>query len=282
MESVSDMKLRADVRSTRGSKHRGFTLIELAVVIAIVGLLLGGVLTPLATQLEARKTRETERLMREIKQALIGFAIVNGKLPCPDTLDPTETGGASLDGLEDCGFDQGFVPWATLDIRTTDAWGHLIAYRVTQEFTSAAVSGAECGANRLDQCDIGDIVVYTRGDDPLAGGGGETKEQLNLASTAVAVLVSYGANAVSARALDGTERILPAATTPATGADELENSARGIGDGDVTFASRLHTPGGANCDDAVEAEVFCEYDDLTLWLSRSVLIGELFNAGVLP
>ena len=62
----------------------GFTLVELAVVIAIIALLLGALLVPLATQHQLRKNKEAERELREIKEALIGFAIANGRLPWPD------------------------------------------------------------------------------------------------------------------------------------------------------------------------------------------------------
>ena len=64
---------------------RGFTLIELAVVIAIVALLLGALLVPLATQIQGRNVKETRESLAEIKEALMGYAMTQGRLPCPDT-----------------------------------------------------------------------------------------------------------------------------------------------------------------------------------------------------
>ena len=67
------------------SKHLGFTLVELAISIFIIALLLGSILVPLATQVEQRQISETQKTIEEIKEALIGFALANSYLPCPDS-----------------------------------------------------------------------------------------------------------------------------------------------------------------------------------------------------
>ncbi|HLD09715.1 MAG TPA: prepilin-type N-terminal cleavage/methylation domain-containing protein, partial [Methylophilaceae bacterium] len=54
----------------------GFTLVEMAVVLVIVGLLLAGLLMPLSAQLDQRNTTDTQKALAEIQQALIGYAIV--------------------------------------------------------------------------------------------------------------------------------------------------------------------------------------------------------------
>lgn len=76
----------------------GFTLIEIAMVLVIIGLLLGGLLMPLATQVDVQRRIETEKAMEQIKEALIGFAMVNGRLPCP--ADPAAPTGTSTAGVE--------------------------------------------------------------------------------------------------------------------------------------------------------------------------------------
>ena len=65
--------------------QQGFSVIELAVAVLILTLLLGSILVPLATQVEQRKVSDTRKALDEIREALIGFAIINGRLPCPDT-----------------------------------------------------------------------------------------------------------------------------------------------------------------------------------------------------
>jgi prepilin-type N-terminal cleavage/methylation domain-containing protein len=65
------------------SRSSGFTLVELAMVLFIVSLLIGGLLMPLSAQNEVRGRQETDRALANIREALIGFAAINGRLPCP-------------------------------------------------------------------------------------------------------------------------------------------------------------------------------------------------------
>ncbi len=67
----------------------GFTLVEMAVVLVIIGLLLGGLLIPLSTQMENDKRKETQATLAAIREALIGYAVINGSLrPAPATAAP--------------------------------------------------------------------------------------------------------------------------------------------------------------------------------------------------
>jgi len=69
---------------------RGFTLVELAIVLVIVTLLAGGMMMSLSSQMDQRARTETEQKLQEIREALIGYAAshiaADGKpyLPCPD------------------------------------------------------------------------------------------------------------------------------------------------------------------------------------------------------
>ena len=71
----------AEVLARRGS--RGFTLIEMAVVLLVVALILGSILVPLNAQVRQRNVAETQRTLEEIRQALIGYAMIHGHLPQP-------------------------------------------------------------------------------------------------------------------------------------------------------------------------------------------------------
>ena len=111
-------------------KHGGFTLVEMAVVLVIIGLLLGGLLVPLSTQVENERRTQTQKKLEEIKEALLGFAIVNDRLPCPDT---------NADGSEDtgCGANAfGDIPWQQLGVANQDSWGQTFKYGVDVGFTS--------------------------------------------------------------------------------------------------------------------------------------------------
>ena len=64
-------------------RQTAFTLVELAVVLAIVGLLLSSLTYTLAAHTEQRTREQTQRTLEQAREALIGFAITNGRLPCP-------------------------------------------------------------------------------------------------------------------------------------------------------------------------------------------------------
>jgi prepilin-type N-terminal cleavage/methylation domain-containing protein len=132
-------------------KHRsGFTLVELAIVLVIVGLLISAFLTPLAAQLEQSRNAEVRRDLLEIKEALLGFAIINGQLPCPDTDgNGTDDGCANTNATSTSG---GNVPWATLNTKQLDPWGRRYRYHVNNAFTTTFIlttTGSGAGLIRV-------------------------------------------------------------------------------------------------------------------------------------
>jgi len=107
--------------------HKGFTLVEMAVVLVIVGLMLGGMMIPLSAQMDRQKAFETKKRMEEIKEALIGFAILHGRFPCPSTVvDPSNAGFGVEDAVcppATAPTQDGYLPWKTLGVAETDGWG---------------------------------------------------------------------------------------------------------------------------------------------------------------
>ena len=277
--SMRQASPRGEGRTDRRRRHAGFTLVELAIVVAVVGFLLGAFLVPLRAQIEAARIRETERMLGEIRDALIGHAITRGALPCPDAVAdgidgaaPATCTGAALEGV---------LPFQALGVHRADAWGRFFEYRVTEEFTNRALTGQPPAAGRLDLTDAGDITVLSRGDDPGTGGTSEIKHQSNataLTRTAPAVVLSAGPNG-----LGGIGAATGAALAAPGGgaADEMENA-----DADATFVSRIHSRGAATCDDADETSAppppLCEFDDVVTWLSTPALMAGLVEARVLP
>lgn len=115
---------------------RGFTLIEIAIALFIVTLLLSAILVPLQKQMEQRRISETQKSLAEIKEALIGFAMMNDRLPYPSACassnaeNPTTTdlGNDPADptyGEENasCAGKDGYLPWKTLGVPPVDAFG---------------------------------------------------------------------------------------------------------------------------------------------------------------
>lgn len=249
--------------------NSGFTLIEVAVVIAIIGLLLGALLVPLATQVQATKIKATDKSLEEIREALLGFAITNGRLPCPDTgTDGIEDGG----GAAVCNNQQGTLPYASLGVAPLDAWGRRYTYRVTAEFTRNPVPGSVCVAvppdNRLGLCDVGDITISGRVTDPNVN----DKVERNLGVASAAVVVSHGPNGLGGSDLNGV-----AMAAVAAGTDEAENA-----NADAVFQFRSVSPPQGACSETDVAQPFCEFDDRVIWLSPNVLFNRLVTAGVLP
>jgi len=103
----------------------GFTLVEMAIVLAIVAMLLGGLLPTISGQMERQRRNETRKQIEEIKDSLIGYAIINGTLPCPTTQsDPSNANyGLSDAACNTSAATEGYLPWKTLGVPETDAWG---------------------------------------------------------------------------------------------------------------------------------------------------------------
>lgn len=235
---------------------RGFTLIEIAIVLVIVGLLLGGLLMPLAAQVDTRRVAETDAALEEIRDAIYGFAIANGRMPCPaDPSVASSTAGAGDERTPPCNgaSARGVVPWQTLGISETDAWGRRYTYRVTQTFADASPSSAlGCAtvgsAASFALCSTGNITV--------------TNGAASIASNIPAIVVSHGKNGLGAWLSDGTQLAGPSST------DEIENT-----DNDATFVSRTHSAAGSTSG---------EFDDLVAWVVPGILFNRMVAAKKLP
>src|SRR4051812_35690135 len=75
--------------------QRGFSLVEIAIVLVVVGLLVSGGLLGLAPVLAGNKISQTNAQMDRIEQALVLYVIQNGCLPCPAS--PTVMDGLARD-----------------------------------------------------------------------------------------------------------------------------------------------------------------------------------------
>jgi prepilin-type N-terminal cleavage/methylation domain-containing protein len=120
------------------SRSSGFTLIEMAMVLLIVGLLLSGSLNLLSAQVEVQQRRATQKILEDTKEALIGFAIINGRLPKPASSPTigTEKSAACTGNNPDI-VCTGFIPWTVLGTEKLDAWGKIIRYSVAPKLTTS-------------------------------------------------------------------------------------------------------------------------------------------------
>jgi len=123
--------------STTAPSESGFTLVEIAIVLLIVAVLVGYTAALLPKQQELKKYRAVEQEMDQIMAAIVGFAQVNGRLPCPAI--PNTAGNEDGGGGANCNNYGGFVPVNTLgltgrlnaDSLMLDPWGNPYRYYVT-------------------------------------------------------------------------------------------------------------------------------------------------------
>jgi prepilin-type N-terminal cleavage/methylation domain-containing protein len=230
---------------------KGFTLVEMAVVLVIIGLLIGGLLVPISAQIDLRNYSEERKSMEDINEALLGFAMSNGYLPCPaisssngaeDRTGNTCTGNKRL----------GFLPWATLGLHKLDSWGHIYRYSVTPAYTDSTTKIT------LSPLTAGDITVRTR----------DSAGALTALTTgnSPAVAVSMGKNGFLAYGDDGVQ----VANSSATNTDEVTN-----GNQSISFVSRTYTE---NTDMAFGGE----FDDLVSWISPGVYVSKMVTSNQLP
>lgn len=138
-------------------RPRGFTLVELAIVLVIVGIIAVMTLTFTTTSLNVQRNEVTRVKIRAVETAIVNFVAVNRRLPCP-ALGTQPTGPTA--GLEirnavapqddPCGSQQhGVIPWVALGLTVDDgqdAWGGRLTYRVDPVLTRD-------NAMDMSQCD---------------------------------------------------------------------------------------------------------------------------------
>ena len=229
---------------------QAFTLVEMAIVLVIVGLLLGGMLAPLSAQMEQRRVADTARALEEARDALAGFAARNGYLPCPAI--------SASNGLEDrigtrCanGRRLGFLPWATLGVPKLDAWQHLYLYSVTPAFSDSGVPF------RLNT--PRDITVASR--DAVG-----TLVPASAQNDIPAVVLSQGRNGFGAFSDVGVQ-------AADMGQGNVDEKANFQNDGRM-FIARGQADNPAAAGGA--------YDDIVVWLSPNILYNRMLGAQRLP
>lgn len=101
-------------------RSRGFSLVELSAVLIALGLVSVLLARFLGTAQEQQREEIGRDLLQRADDALLAFAMVHSRLPCPDN---------GVDGNEDCSAGQvGRLPWRTIGL--PDARARLVRYGV--------------------------------------------------------------------------------------------------------------------------------------------------------
>jgi len=246
----------------------GFTLVEMAVVLVIIGLLIGGFIISLPVQMDIRNIKVTQERLEEIKEALIGFAIINGYLPCPALDENGEAANYETSDKLICKtYDQsdGYLPWIDLGVGRYDGWGNPFRYRVDGKFSNQE-TGEFSIANppKNEQA----LEVRDRGGSSLSSFDPDLPA--NEGSYVVAIIFSCGKNG----------RPDPTPPTPGImiGGKRHSNDADGTRNSDA-----LCTNAVVNRDLYID-DVYVEdhFDDILVWLPKTILINRLVVAGKWP
>ena len=247
--------------------QRGFTLIELAIVMFIVTLLLGGMLLPLAGQQDIRNYGDTQKTLAEARDALLGFAMANDRLPCPASaasngLESPVGGGACTNPYD------GFLPAATLGLSPIDAQGYQLdgwggeTVRRVRYAISTANTNAFTTASGMRTTGMTTLAVAAAGDLKICNTG------VGMVTPGTATATCAATTALSADAVAVVYSLGKNAGTGGAGAEETHNpNPQSTVVADPAF---------------VNAAQGTAFDDQMLWLSKSTLFNRMVAAGRLP
>ncbi len=239
-------------------KVQGFSLVEMAMVIVVLTIILAVIAQPVANQIETRRVVDTQKKLEDVKEAIYGFTLVNGRLPRPAV---SATDGSEIATCATETGCTGFIPWSALGVDKADAWGTTIRYSATPAMAN--------GSFMLSTTGTKDVV--TRNGAAAAA----------LATNVAAVVWSHGKRNFGTDAQSNATR--PNIATGNT--DEIHNNTLPA----ITFSPTIPLVTGAGgtavfsrlpADNAAPAGG--EFDDLVSWIPTSILMGKMVQAGKLP
>ena len=274
------------------TRQGGFSLIEIALVLVIVGLALGGIAAALGPQLDNKNVRDTQERIKQASEAIVAFAMVNRRLPCPAA---AASGGQEqwcTNALGGCGAiitaptaapihgrcanpNNGFVPARTLGLGEQgpngviqDAWTFGLRYGVSQTTYAGggnAPHSIPCGGTCYPLTQLSGIpnAYYTNGAQTTVPPVGElevcaSSTGITATTCGAAVLLGQVAFVVWSTGRNGAG---------GGGADEAENL-----DADVVYVFHPRTEAGAPNG---------EFDDVFQWQTINAVVGKMSDGGVL-
>jgi prepilin-type N-terminal cleavage/methylation domain-containing protein len=270
------------MRRTSNRHQRGFSLIELAIGLVILGLAAVGMVASLSKQADQKRLVDSRAAMFQARDAVFAFLASNGRLPCPATTTSAgqESIASNAGGIIACSVEAGFLPAVTLGLPEVDvggwfnnAWndGSNAGGTLPRVFRYAVTSLSGTVANALTSPGLGAPSSATRRSDvqtainngqglfvcTSASGIGAGVNRCGattnlLGSTAAAIIWTLGANGNDPTSYS---------------ADETQNSTVAVA---RVLISRGYAPAGASAG---------MFDDLVTWIPYSLVADRLLTAG---
>lgn len=245
-------------------KSSGFSLVEMAIVLVITGLILGTVIGAMNVQVTGQRIKETQERQRVIKDALINYIRQNSKLPCPALITLADDHASA--GIPNCtsgtnsidvpAVDSAFygaIPWKELGLSpeaVKDAYGRRFTYIVTYAATLSTLNISGLTGNLLLYPTATDATANTNRLNPCNG-------TLSVCDNlAVVAIISHGANGYGAYSNQGS--LLSDASASDNEKENSDHANLKLVDGDFNQQS---------------------FDDYVLWVKPSELLQPLTNSG---
>ncbi len=264
----------------------GFTLIEIAVVLVIVGFLLGSFIGSITQRIETSQRENTKKQLADIKVALLGFASAKGRLPCPAT--------TTSEGFEDppngseiavpCVLQHGFIPGKSLGIDgvynrdnlLVDVWGNPIRYSVTTSNNNAFTTLYTApGAGGMKDVGIANLL-------PNLFICDADSAQADDCDAGVTTLIDNAPLIVLSLGKDGSDFV----TNVAPNSDQGENAGEATVAANAAGENVAYTVGSGNAfvnkSYSSDAAAAGQFDDLIVWESPYILYSHMLEAGQLP
>lgn len=234
--------------------QKGFSLVELSIVLLIIGIVAGGSIAPLSQSIKQARYKQTNKQLNQVREAIIGFVVSTSRLPCPVSLDLHDFNN-DVDGSA-CHDQHGGVPAVALGLigersvngALLDAWGRPYQYSVSMN----------------DHADLGESGLA---------------DWLNVGELSAVGIGNLSAELELCRAV---------ASNRCAQKDLIANQIVWV----VHSSGEIHEPVGLQAENQDDDHVFAvsayssntqqPYDDQLIWGSRSEMVYWLLKANWLP
>jgi type II secretory pathway pseudopilin PulG len=244
-------------------RQRGAALMIMLMIAGVLGAMFAIQLAGRAGSARAQVAATTLALS-QAQEALIGFALVNGRLPRP-AISGTDGREQTVACVSEAACT-GLLPWATLGVNKLDSWGKALGYSVTKGFSETGLQLSTLPTKKVQTRNATGALVFAKGSSAacVAATPGATDVP---AACAPAVLFSVG------KANFGTTdagALLGNLSVSTTNVDEMINSTA------APLIAPYFVQRAASDNTAATGG---EFDDIVIWLSGNILFKRMIDAG---